>query len=107
VPIGFTIAMSCVLSNRIILNVRKVGRESEEAASPLEQTGDPDKVGWETSFCSPGCLTAMELGLNLFELELAHTVPQETRPESTYSDIVHYYQDSTDGGHVDFPWKVL
>jgi len=38
VPIGFTIAFSCVLGNRVILNVRKINDELEEEAE--ERVGD-------------------------------------------------------------------
>ncbi|KAL0564131.1 hypothetical protein V5O48_017922 [Marasmius crinis-equi] len=34
VPAGWSIAMSCVLGNRVILNVRRIGREVDEEHLP-------------------------------------------------------------------------
>ncbi|KAJ3729868.1 hypothetical protein C8R42DRAFT_177001 [Lentinula raphanica] len=39
VPIGFSIAFSCVLGNRVILNVRKVNQEMKEDSEPSMRNG--------------------------------------------------------------------
>jgi len=58
VPIGFSVAMSCVLGNRIILNVRRTAEQAKRRGSP--KGGDPEDgkssrhiVGGNTSFFSP------------------------------------------------------
>jgi len=63
-PIGFTIAMSCVLANRVLLNVKEAG----VAVNTLSISGrTPYTPRYDTnqgdlSFCSPGTLSQFEMG---------------------------------------------
>jgi hypothetical protein len=67
IPIGFSLAMSCVMGNRMVLNVREINHDSE-AAKLLSGTGRPPDD--EPSFFSPsGVLTQWEL----FELHRIQT----------------------------------
>jgi len=45
IPIGFSVALSCVLGNRVILNVREVNRELEQARSRPRSVSVSQKVG--------------------------------------------------------------
>lgn len=42
VPIGFSVAMSCVLANRIILNVRAANKKTNLPAAPYRVTIEED-----------------------------------------------------------------
>ncbi|KAL0958455.1 hypothetical protein HGRIS_000597 [Hohenbuehelia grisea] len=57
VPIGFSVAMSCVLGNRVILNVRRTAerakRREEEKADGTNAKSSDRMVGGNTSFFSP------------------------------------------------------
>ncbi|KAF8198515.1 hypothetical protein BJ912DRAFT_1020456 [Pholiota molesta] len=61
VPIGFALAMSCVLANRVVLNVRAVNRDLNASRIPTSDTRITD-VKDATSFSSPGALTSFEMG---------------------------------------------
>ncbi|KAH9478051.1 hypothetical protein JR316_0010288 [Psilocybe cubensis] len=63
VPVGFSLAMSCVLANRVVLNVRVVSREidaSRVTASQKPLTANSHALH-DASFCSPGTLTEYEM----------------------------------------------
>ncbi|KAF8891477.1 hypothetical protein CPB84DRAFT_1784218 [Gymnopilus junonius] len=82
VPIGFTVAMSCVLANRVVLNVREVGRDVDSYFSTSHKAAS--RVGYDTSFCSPGTLSN-------FEMEQLRTM----KAERHLSEMVpEYYDDS-------------
>lgn len=49
VPIGFTIAFSCVLGNRVILNVRKINEELKEEDEEREGAGPTGSSRWGKS----------------------------------------------------------
>jgi len=63
-PIGFTIAMSCVLANRVLLNVREagvtVGTLSVSGKTPFTPRYDTSQG--DLSFGSPGTLSQFEMG---------------------------------------------
>ncbi|KAK7445740.1 hypothetical protein VKT23_014735 [Stygiomarasmius scandens] len=44
IPIGFSVAMSCVLGNRVILNVRSANRDIAELESRLAASRNPDQL---------------------------------------------------------------
>jgi len=63
VPIGFSLAMSCVLANRVLLNVREAGSAVStlgESRKPVNHKSDKSLV--DMSFCSPGTLSQFEMG---------------------------------------------
>ncbi|PPR05320.1 hypothetical protein CVT26_011579, partial [Gymnopilus dilepis] len=82
VPVGFTVAMSCVVASRVVLNVRQVSRDVD---SNLPTSQIPtSRAGYGTSFCSPGNLTD-------FEMDQLRSM----RAERHWSEIVpEYYEDS-------------
>jgi hypothetical protein len=53
--------MSCVLANRVVLNVRAVNRDLNASRLPTSDNGISD-VKDATSFSSPGGLTSFEMG---------------------------------------------
>jgi len=57
VPIGFTLAMSCVLANRVVLNVRKAGQVVNLTDSRKPMTGQ----GYNEGLCSRGSLSQLEM----------------------------------------------
>ena len=62
VPVGFSVAMSCVLANRLVLNVRKMGKGVEVASrSPRMNFPEVDKINTIASFATPGRLTIVEM----------------------------------------------
>jgi len=80
VPVGFSVAMSCVLANRVVLNVREISREE----IPEFSSQKPIVNDYDASFCSPGSLT-------MFEMEQLRTM----RAERALSDIIEDYEYST------------
>ncbi|KAF9041547.1 hypothetical protein BJ165DRAFT_1406462 [Panaeolus papilionaceus] len=65
VPIGFSLAMSCVLSNRIVLNVRKVSQEINASKESLNKPvsirmAEVSTTGAE-SFCTPNSVSSQDL----------------------------------------------
>jgi len=64
VPVGFTIAMSCVLCNRVVLNVREVSRDMEATSGRQHQSSQKFLTHRtaDGSFVSPGTLTDIEMG---------------------------------------------
>jgi hypothetical protein len=69
VPIGFTLAMSCVLANRVLLNVREAKRIVSTVSlsrKPLTDNGMGDM-----SFGSPGTLSQFEMR-QLRSMEVKH-----------------------------------
>lgn len=66
IPIGFSVAMSCVLGNRIILNVRQVNKElveSKRAQTELEgtQPGTKYSSAYPSSENVRGALSDIEM----------------------------------------------
>jgi len=64
VPIGFSVAMSCVLANRVVLNVREISRDINLSKQPvlLSHKGESDyDVPYQVNICSPGRLTQFEM----------------------------------------------
>jgi len=61
VPIGFTVALSCVLANRIVLNVRKMSKNVELASSRASTRTRIIIHDTSTIFYTPGSLTPLEL----------------------------------------------
>ena len=59
VPVGFTLAMSCVLANRVLLNVKEAGRTVRTLSVSRKPLAD-DGLG-DTSFGSPGTLSQFEM----------------------------------------------
>ena len=64
VPIGFTIAMSCVLANRVLLNVKEAGKTVNTLSVSGKAPCTPryDTSLGDLSFCSPGTLSQFEMG---------------------------------------------
>ena len=63
VPIGFTLAMSCVLANRVILNAREAGTTvSTLNVSKKRSTARGDNGLGDMSFGIPGTLSQFEMG---------------------------------------------
>ncbi|EDR06874.1 uncharacterized protein LACBIDRAFT_294625 [Laccaria bicolor S238N-H82] len=60
VPVGFSVAMSCVLANRVVFNVREVNRDIGRSENTSQQAMGKQQATW-ASFCSPGCLTQFEI----------------------------------------------
>jgi hypothetical protein len=60
VPVGFSVAMSCVLANRVVFNVREVNRDMGRSKNTSQQAMGKQQATW-ASFCSPGCLTQFEM----------------------------------------------
>lgn len=60
VPVGFSVAMSCVLANRVIFNVREVNRDMDRSKNTSQQAIGKQQATW-ASFYSPGCLTQFEM----------------------------------------------
>jgi len=86
VPIGFSLAMSCVLANRVVLNVRQINRDLNLSKQPLRtsQKGDEDQCGpYNSSFCSPG-------ELSQFEMQRLRTM----RAEKHWSEVTEYLPQS-------------
>ncbi|KAF8157218.1 hypothetical protein B0H34DRAFT_712762 [Crassisporium funariophilum] len=81
VPIGFSIAMSCVLANRVVLNVREVSREVEASKLSSQKLVKDGYGRYDTSFCSPGTLTQ-------YEMEQLRTM----RADRPLSDIEEHYE---------------
>jgi len=72
VPVGFTLAMSCVLANRVLFNVREVGSKVKtfsESRRPVNHKSDQSMI--DMSFCSPGTLSQFEMG-QLRSMRMAH-----------------------------------
>jgi hypothetical protein len=63
VPVGFTLAMSCVLANRVLLNVKEAGRAVRKLTTSRRSmnTRRNTNLG-DMSFCSPGTLSLFEMG---------------------------------------------
>lgn len=68
VPIGFSVAMSCALANRVILNVRRVNRDIEQSGIGFKQPKGPGSTDTpldiHLSFLNPsssGPLTDIEM----------------------------------------------
>ncbi|KAF9558591.1 hypothetical protein CPC08DRAFT_709544 [Agrocybe pediades] len=62
VPVGFTIAMSCVLCNRVVLNVREVSRDMETTRRQHTSQKQLTHHTVQGSFVTPGNLTDIEMG---------------------------------------------
>jgi hypothetical protein len=98
VPIGFTIAMSCVLANRVLLNVREAGSAMStvsESRKPINHRSDKSLV--DMSFCSPGTLSQFEMG-HLRSMRAEHPL-----------DDIFEISDGEDGEEYDIrkvPWVV-
>ena len=60
VPIGFTLAMSCVLANRVVLNVRRAGQVVNLTDSRKPMTGQEHNEH-DGSSCSRGALSRHEM----------------------------------------------
>ena len=60
VPIGFTLAMSCVLANRVVLNVRRAGQVVNLTESRKPMTGQ-EHDEHDGSSCSRGALSRHEM----------------------------------------------
>jgi len=73
--------MSCVLANRVVLNVREVSRDMSMDLYSSQKPMNCDT--YDASFCSPGTLTA-------FEMEQLRSM----RVEHRLSGIVEDYQYS-------------
>ena len=85
VPIGFSVAMSCVLANRVVLNVREISRDINPSKQPvlLSQKGESDyDVPYQVSICSPGRLTQ-------FEMEQLRSM----RAKSHRSEVSEFYNE--------------
>ncbi|KAF9524358.1 hypothetical protein CPB83DRAFT_861427 [Crepidotus variabilis] len=76
VPIGFTIAMSCVLANRVVLNVRDAGQDVSVTDSKRPIT---HASRYDTSFCSPGTITQ-------FEMDQLRSMKADKQLEDIYED---------------------
>jgi len=82
VPVGFSVAMSCVLANRVVLNVREVSREVD--ASRVNTSQKPlNYTTFDASFCSPGTLTEFEMEQlrTMRARHLSEIVPMHYDPE--------------------------
>ena len=64
VPIGFTLAISCVLANRVLLNVREAGTTMGKVATSSRKpmNARSNTTLGDMSFCSPGTLSQFEMG---------------------------------------------
>ncbi|KDR66617.1 hypothetical protein GALMADRAFT_147830 [Galerina marginata CBS 339.88] len=81
VPVGFSVAMSCVLANRVVLNVREVSRDIDASRLNTSQK-IISPTAFDASFCSPGTLTD-------FEMEQLRTMKAERPSSGVVSD---YYE---------------
>jgi len=80
VPVGFSVAMSCVLANRVVLNVREVSRDIDASRLNTSQRLI-SRTAYDASWCSPGTLTD-------FEMEQLRTMKAERPMSEIVSD--HY-----------------
>jgi len=60
VPIGFNLTMSCVLANRVLLNVKEASRVVSTLSLSMKPLTD-NGLG-DLSFGSPGTLSQFEMG---------------------------------------------
>lgn len=110
VPIGFSVAMSCVLANRLILNVREMNRNLERPQLPIQQQEkipgitDSDFMDYyysghagTLSFGNQGSLTQFEM------VNSSQMVDRPPPPEPPQSDT----RSSSDLGEYVVPFRVL
>jgi hypothetical protein len=102
VPIGFSLAFSCCLANRVVLNVRAVNRELNSSQQP---STDPDLHPVDTSkfediyagsHCLPGAqhnsVSTHKTTLSEVEMDKLRSM----RAESTYVNVLEPYYDPED-----------
>ncbi|RXW14853.1 hypothetical protein EST38_g11004 [Candolleomyces aberdarensis] len=124
VPIGFSVAMSCVLANRIILNVREINRDLELSKIPTNNQRSKgigpamesdimdyyyDQAG-TVSFGNHGTLTQFEMNQRPIDWQPVHIVPrpvaQEQEPDPELLESPLDDDSDVDVPH-DLPFKVL
>jgi len=96
VPIGFSLAFSCCLANRVVLNVRAVNRElnpSRQSSTDLVINASKNGDIYADSHCLPGALRDSVLihKTTLSEVEMDHL--RSMRAESTYKNVLETYYD--------------
>ena len=93
VPIGFSVAMSCVLANRVVLNVREISRDINLSKQPIiiSQKGEADyNIASYASIRHPG-------GLTQFEMEQLRSM----RAKTYQNEVIELYSES------ELPFRVL
>ncbi|KAJ3537705.1 hypothetical protein NMY22_g5485 [Coprinellus aureogranulatus] len=100
VPIGFSVAMSCVLANRLILNVREVNRTLEQSKPSQQQDRTPsyvrdsDFIEYYYGSGELGAAATMSFGnqgtLTQFEMDQAAMAERPWAPEPpSPASVVH------------------
>ncbi|KIM38010.1 hypothetical protein M413DRAFT_448053 [Hebeloma cylindrosporum] len=93
VPIGFSVAMSCVLANRVVLNVREISRDINLSKQPIIMSPKAEvdsDLPYHRSIRSPGALSPLEM-------EELRTM----RAKSPRREVIEYYNES------ELPFRVL
>jgi hypothetical protein len=126
VPIGFSVAMSCVLANRIILNVREINRDLELSKIPTSNNQrsrgngpatDSDIMEYyydqaaTVSFGNHGTLTQFEMNQRPIDWQPVHIVPPRPVAQEPEEDPELLESPLDDDSDVDvphdLPFKVL
>lgn len=102
VPIGFSLAFSCCLANRVVLNVRAVNRElnpswqlsTDHASYAIEPSKSGDVYTESHCLPSPQHDSGLMHKTALSEVEMDQL--RSMRAESTYINVLEAYYDPED-----------